>query len=272
MRFLKDERLIKMYGYRSISGRGVKPAEYYLHPKTSCSVLDLRAGELNLYIYSVPRFKTTVISPKIRADRPLSDKADILVKDCFDLMMKSVSEKYLISFSVLTDKISLKPDDFPEDLSVCLPDELPKDTFHFSSEQIEADSFSALFPEKSILYFHISEERREAMIFKDGEILYSEDVSANCSMENRNRSIPQIAASLLKNFPANVIMVFSPYMSTALKNSIAEKCRSEGISIETEIRFTDETKFDVRKETARKTIDILTRGTKTNNNPQEKLL
>lgn len=255
IKYLMRERLVRKYPYRPISGRGVKPESYFLHPRTSCAVLDLRYGELVLYALSVPRLCRKAYAPKIRSDRPLSDKAPLLRGDCFRLMRGDVPDRYLISFSVLTDGVGIRPKDFPEDPSACIPDGIPADMFHFTSEELEARFFGREQPKDTVVYVYVTDHRRESLVFKDGKVLYSEDVSEECSLENRESEIPKIARYLTERFDTKTVYVFTPYLTLDQKDTIAES-----IGRDAKISFIKNDALDLRREAATSSIEILTGG------------
>ncbi len=122
-----SERTVRRLAYRPISGRGAKPARYTLHPKTSVAVLDLRAGNYALRVFSVPAFKESSLVPKIRSDRPDSDKLLLLRDECLPLLFASGREKHLLALAVLTDG------EIPEQF---MPEALPLGAFYFTEDDV----------------------------------------------------------------------------------------------------------------------------------------
>lgn len=251
VKYLEREHLIQKYRYRSIVGRGAKPDEYFIHPKTACAVLDLREGELNLYVYSIPGNREFVISPKIRADHPMAEKAELIRGVCFDALTRLVPSKYLWSVSVLTDAVSLHSETYPEDPASYIPEDLSSDVFLFTSEELESAMCARDFPDETVLYLHVDEHRREALIFEGGKTVMTKDISKLCDMKDREISLPKMIGAVSAKNAFSHVIIFSPFLSSLQKEEISNRSAAK-------VEFIGTRDFNVRTEAVKRSIELLT--------------
>ena len=251
LKFLLRKRLIQKYRYKSIVGRGAKPDEYFIHPKTACAVLDLREGELGLYVCRLPTFRESAISPKIRADRRMAEKAELIRQACFDELSRLVPEKYLWSLSVLTDEAPFQSEPYSKDASDYIPENFLPDVFYFTSEELEAEMASRDFPGETVLYLFAGEFRRAALIFEDGNAVFSKDISDACDMKNRERIIPEIVGGIIAAHRVSRVLISSPCLFASQKNNIAS-------AIPADVVFVDKTARGTRGDAVKRAIEIQT--------------
>ena len=251
LKFLLRERLIQKYRYKSIVGRGAKPDEYFIHPKTACAVLDLREGELGLYVFGIPTFRELALSPKIRVDRLMTEKAELIRGECFSELMRLVPEKYLWSLSVLTDNAPVRSEHYSKDPSSYIPENFLPDVFYFTSEELEAEMASRDFPGETVLYLFVEEYRREALIFDGGMTVLSKDISGVCDIRNRERAIPKVVGDLFDEHRFSRVLISSPCFSALQKKNIAS-------AVPIDITFVDKKACDTRIDAVKRAIEIQT--------------
>ncbi|MBQ7669836.1 MAG: MarR family transcriptional regulator [Clostridia bacterium] len=251
LKYLLCERLILKYKYKSIVGRGAKPDEYFIHPKVSFAVLDLREGQIGLYVYRIPTFRELAFSPKIRADRRMTEKAELIRSDCFDELSRLVPGKYLWSLSVLTDRVPVRSEAYSKDASLYIPDGFPSEVFHFTSEELEVNVIRRAYPDETVLYLIVEEYRREALVFDGAGTKLSKDISGVCDMKNRERAIPEIISDLFISHRFSRVVISSPYLSASQKNVIRSASPADVV-------FADRKARDTRIDAVRRAIEIQT--------------
>ncbi|MBQ7714509.1 MAG: MarR family transcriptional regulator [Clostridia bacterium] len=168
LKFLKDRGVIKLYPYKSIIGRGAKPDEYLLHPKTSGAVVDLRRREMSLYVYPLPGRRRSVFTPKILISKPDSEKEAILFGDCFRNLYKRIPPERILFLCLIRDDGDDRT--IPADIAGSHP------VFAFSETDLLSADASKNRPEGVSLYFSFRDSGAEAKVFLDSKPIRSESV------------------------------------------------------------------------------------------------
>lgn len=259
IRYLEGEHVIRKYYYRSIHGSGAKATYYYLNPKTSVITADLRHDSMGLCIYSVPRFNLRKISPKIRVTKPISDKARIIKNEAFSMLRKRIPEKYILGAAFLTDEDAFFPDGYPRDEIVGLASpEIPfRNTFVFTSEELEAEEMKRKAPGKTVMYLHFSPQRKETMFMRDGVIISRYRAGTNGDMSARVTDIAEEVVRGCSLMIPDIVHIFTPFPTVMLNREVDEAMKRAGIPDETELEFSDGYRFDVRRAAARKTLSLI---------------
>ncbi len=225
IRYLQREAYVRKYGYRSIFGRGAKPAEYYLSPKFSCALLDLRPERLALYAYPLSGAKRISVAPKIVVSRPTSDKFDVIREECFSALKKQIPDKYLLSLAVLYDRSGASYPGFAPDYTArSLPENTEPD-FRFTPEELWAYYTESKHPGKKALFICVDGTKRVAASLAEGKVLYSEDLPNVCA-PSPAEGIVACFADLFRRHGQDVTYIYFPYLSAEDERYVSAGIRS----------------------------------------------
>lgn len=221
---LRTHHIVREYSYRKFGGRGRRAAEYYLSPKISSAVADLRSGKMSLHIYSLPGMHEKTVVPRVFCYRPMSDKESLLRNECLERLAKEVPEKYLFSLSVLADGECVS---FPG-------------AFLFREAELDAENLRG----RTLLICR-TETRRSVTLADGGKVVFE----AALPEGNAADSVIE-AANALSDLEPERVAVISPHLSSEDRRNIAS-------ALPVEVVFPGAT-FDERRFAVLKTVGALT--------------
>ena len=251
IRYLEKQRFVKRYSYRRLAGRGVRPTGYRTFPGTSCAVFDARPEELSVRIFSVPDFRRREICPRIRSDRPLSDKLTILRDECFPAMTGSVPEKRLLALGVIDGGLPCA--ELPEGhADLAIPDDVPCSVFRFAPDRL-ADIFFSEGAGVASVFLDLTEGSSRASVLKGGDAI--------CTVRFEGADLPVVcrtAAELALSSGAGSVKVFSPFICAYDEDRIARFLSDYGAG-ELETAFYDKENFDISLTAAKEALSAVLR-------------